>query len=81
MATSEHLLHELIILDETGDTKLVWDADRQAEIDEAKATFERMKKKGYVAYKVDRKGDKGEVIEHFDPTAEKMIMAPQMKGG
>lgn len=72
---------ELAILDHTGDTKIVWDADKPAEVEHARDTFERFKKKGYAAYKVDRKGDQGEVMKTFDPDAEKMILAPQMVGG
>lgn len=73
--------HELAVLDETGDTKLIWDEDKPEEVDAAKAMFERLKEKGYVAYAVDRKGEKGEVLERFNRSAEKIIMAPQMKGG
>lgn len=72
---------EMIVLDETGDTKLIWDCEKQDEVDAAKKMFSDMKKKGYIAYKVDRKGDKGEIMDSFDPEAEKIIMAPQMKGG
>ncbi len=73
--------HELIALDETGDTKLIWDEDATDEVEAAKATFDRLRKKGYVAYSVNKKGDKGEVLTEFDPTAEKIILAPQLKGG
>lgn len=72
---------ELQILDETGDTKLIWDAENQDEIDAAKTTFAALKKKGYLAYSVDRKGEKGRVIDEFDPRAEKIILAPQLQGG
>lgn len=72
---------ELIILDATGDTKIIWDPDKSAEVDHAKDTFDRFKAKGYMAYKVDRKGEKGEVMRAFDASAEKMILAPQMVGG
>lgn len=73
--------HELIVLDHTGDTKIVWDSDRPVEVEEARATFDRLRKKGYMAYKVDKKGEKGEVIREFDPDAEKLILAPQTVGG
>ena len=73
--------HELAILDHTGDTKLIWDPDKADEVETARDTFNKLKKKGYVAYSVNRKGDKGEVLREFDPTAEKMILAPQMVGG
>ena len=73
--------HHMIILDHTGDTKLIWDVDNADEVDAAKATFDKLRKKGYVAYSVNKKQDKGEVLTEFDPHIEKMILAPQLKGG
>lgn len=73
--------HEMSILDETGDTKIVWDEDTPAEVESARNSFDTMKRKGYVAYRVNKKGDQGEVMDRFDPSAEKMILSPQMKGG
>ena len=80
-AVAEPGQRELIVLDATGDTKIIWDPDKSDEVETARATFNNLKKKGYLAYKVDRKGDKGEVIREFDPNAEKMILAPQTVGG
>jgi hypothetical protein len=79
LATAEK--HELSVLDETGDTKIVWDEDKAAEVEEARGTFDRLRKKGYVAYRVNKKGDQGEVMERFDPAAEKIILSPQLLGG
>lgn len=72
---------ELVILDQTGDTKMIWDAEKPDEVAHARDTFEKFKKKGYAAYRVNKKGDQGEVLREFDPEAEKMILAPQMVGG
>lgn len=77
----EETTHEMAIMGEDGDTKIVWDQDKQDEVDEAKGTFTRLKKKGYIAYSVNRKGDKGELLESFDPSAERIILAPAMQGG
>ena len=77
----ESTKRELAILDHTGDTKIIWDSEKPAEVDHARETFNAMKKKGYIAYKVNKKGDQGEVMREFDPDAEKMIMAPQTVGG
>jgi hypothetical protein len=73
--------HELVILDATGDTRIIWDPDRPEEVAQAKDTFAKLKAKGYLAYSVNRKGDKGEVLREFDADAEKMILAPQTVGG
>lgn len=72
---------ELVILDQTGDTKIIWDPEKAEEVAHARETFDKLRKKGYAAYSVNKKGDKGEVIREFDPDAEKMILAPQMVGG
>lgn len=73
--------HELITLDESGDSKIIWDADRPVEVAEAKKTFDALRAKGYLAYRVNKKGDQGEVMRTFDPDAEKVILAPQTVGG
>lgn len=72
---------ELISMDHTGDTKVIWDHKNADEVEAARATFNSLKKKNYIAYTVKKDGDKGEIIREFDPTAEKIIMSPQMVGG
>lgn len=71
----------LHILDKTGDTKLIWSSDNDDEIENARQTFQNLKKKGFTAYAVNSRGQKGEVLQEFDRTAEKIIMAPALVGG
>lgn len=68
-------------LNETGDTKTVWDKDNEEEVEEARAQFDRLTKKGFKAFKVDKRGDQGEQMKRFDPNAEKIIFVPQYQGG
>ena len=72
---------ELAILDGTGDTKVIWDPHNSDEVEAAKAQFDALRKKGFLAYTVNKKGDKGEVITKFDPDAEKIILSPPLVGG
>lgn len=72
---------ELVILDDTGDTKVLWDQAQTAEVSAARAMFQKLKAEGYLAYRVDRTGEKAEVLHEFDPTAEKVILSPPMRGG
>lgn len=81
MSTAEKVEHVMSIMSEEGDTKVVWDEENDVEVEQARKTFNELKKKGYVAYQVNRKGDQGSVMTEFDPSAEKMILAPQMRGG
>jgi hypothetical protein len=69
------------VLDATGDTKIIWDRGSEEEVDNARATFERLAKQGYRAYQVNRRGEKGEMVREFDPNAEKLILAPATVGG
>ena len=73
--------HLLIIMDATGDTRLAWDASDRESVKNAEQTFDKMKKEGYTAYCTDRHGDRAQVMQKFDPNAERMIMHRQMAGG
>jgi len=74
--------HLLSFADPTGDTRLMWDPRDKDEVKVAKEAFDRAKKKGMLAYAVDKKGEKtGEVIHEFDPTRSKIIMTKQLVGG
>lgn len=73
---------ELAIMDTTGDTKIMWDSENKDEVETAKETFQKLKKKGYTAYTVKGKnGEKGEIMKEFDPNAERIIMVPMAIGG
>jgi formate-dependent nitrite reductase cytochrome c552 subunit len=69
-------------LDTTGDTRLMWDADNEDEVEAAKKMFNDLRAKHYTAYKATGKdGSKGDIITKFDPSAERIIMVPRMVGG
>ena len=80
-ADHQALEHAMHVLDQHGDTKIIWDVSRQSEVDAARATFDKLKREGYMAYSVAAGGDKGEVLHAFDPRAEKVILAPRTIGG
>jgi hypothetical protein len=74
--------HEITILDQNGDSKHVWDADNEIEVEAMRKLFADYKAKGYAAYAVEGKeGTKGKLIREFDPELERIIFAPQMRGG
>lgn len=71
----------LAVLDHSGDTKTIWDSDNQDEVDAARLQFDALLKKGYLAFKVKKDGEKGEAVKSFDPEAEKYILTPPVRGG
>lgn len=72
---------ELRILDETGDTKLIWDQENEDEVEAAEATFDKLTGKGHKAFRVDGKGEKDKGMKKFDSKAEKLILVPPMQAG
>ena len=73
---------EMAVMNNTGDMKVIWSSDNDDEVAQARKTFNDLRAKGFVAYKVVGKdGLKGEVIREFDADAERIIMAPAMAGG
>jgi len=74
--------HYLAITDETGDTKIMWSKDNADEVENARRTFNDMKKKGYQAFQVQgKKGDPGEQMKDFDEDAERIIFIKPQAGG
>ena len=64
-----------------GDVKQMWNRNNTEEVNQARKTFEELRGKGYHAFKVAQDGGKAEQIHIFDPDAEKIILAPPMRGG
>lgn len=74
-------MNEIAVMDRSGDTKTIWDPDRPDEVEVARETFEKLKRKGYLIYRVNKMGNKGEQMLSFDAKAEKMIAVPPVVGG
>ena len=64
-----------------GDQKVIWDPKNKDETDASKSMFDSLIKKGFKAFKVNKKGDKGKQIVKFDSKAGKLIMVPEIVGG
>jgi len=72
---------EMSVLGTEGDTKVIWDSENEDEVENAKKTFNDLKKKGYSAFSVKKNGEKGSRLDKFDSEEEKMILAPALQGG
>lgn len=80
--TVESTQNTLSIAGPNGDTRIMWDPRIPTEVDVARKAFKKAKEKGMLAYSVDpQSGEKGEVIQDFDPEASKIIMTQQLQGG
>jgi hypothetical protein len=51
------------------------------EVKIARKVFKQYKKKGYRAFKMTDKGDRGKPVKEFDPDAGCILFIPLMAGG
>lgn len=74
-------MSELQVMGKSGHTTVKWDPDNDAEVKTARATFDALIDKGFSAFAVKGKDDKGEKLRRFDPTASEIILIPPIAGG
>lgn len=72
---------EMAVMGKEGDVKQMWNPQNDFEVKQAKKQFDDYRKEKYVAFRVDKEGNKGEQMTEFDPTAAKMIFVPAFQGG
>jgi hypothetical protein len=70
------------MMDHSGDKKTVWNPKNKDETDMAREEFNKLKKKGFLAFAV-KKGEKGKQVHEFEDVedAGELIMAPPVVGG
>lgn len=66
------------ILDESGDSRLLWDRRKPDEVKEAFAKFKELTGKGYKGFLVRSDGSKGSRLDEFDALLGEILMG---KGG
>lgn len=66
-------------LNESGDTRISWDASQPTEVDAARLSFNALTKNGkYTAFRGGRNGSR---MDAFDPNAKEILLVPQIAGG
>jgi hypothetical protein len=80
--SKENTMGEMSQIGRKGDVKVIWDPGNPDEVAAARASFDNLVgQKRYLAFRVAKGGAKGTQIREFDPSAEKIIIAPPMAGG
>lgn len=69
------------IPDQTGHTDHRWDPDDADSVEIAEKMFDDMKKKGYLAYTLDKEGKKGALIASFNKDLAVIHYAKKVVGG
>lgn len=72
----------IIVPDDTGDAKIMWNRGNADEIAIARAAFDTATgRKSMIYAAVGEEGLRGEKVTTFDETAERLIVVPQIVGG
>lgn len=74
-------MSDMHVMDQTGHTTVTWDPDIEVEVSAARDQFNTLVGKGYNAFRVEGRDNRGERITKFDPKAGKIMMVPQLVGG
>jgi len=72
---------EMRIMGSEGDLKVIWDSEKEDEVEAARKQYKELTGKGYIAFSVKKNGEQNEKISKFDPDLEKIILVPMLKGG
>lgn len=72
--------HTMHILNHTGHQTLTWTDGDLETIEAAKLMFNQKRGEGYAAFKVEEGGEKGDIINVFNPE-EDVILSPALQGG
>lgn len=63
----------ILMTAEEGDRRVPWDPTDPAQVGEARQRFDDYISKGFRAYRVARRGQRGERITEFDPDAGEIL--------
>ena len=68
---------------EDGDVEVSWATGNADEIATARETFDKLRGKGYLAYRTTGTGSRKQrdQIREFDPAAGRIVMVPPLAGG
>lgn len=72
--------HKMVVLNDKGDERVVWDKNNGPEAKQAKERFNELIEKGWKAYSVHN-GEKNRKITEFDVDAEEILMVPETARG
>jgi hypothetical protein len=81
MTAVQEFTGQIRLMNETGDTAVLWDRAVPEQVDEARKVFTEARSQGLAAYSTNATTKQSEVIREFDPDATMVVLIPQLQGG
>jgi hypothetical protein len=72
---------KMSVMCQDGDSEHFWDPQDQQSTQLARAVFDKHKKEGFLAFRMNGAGHSGEQMKAFDPHAGSIILVPPIAGG
>jgi len=73
--------HVMNVMDTSGHMTVTWNPTVPIEVKHARDTFDSMAEQGYHAFRIEGVDQQGARMKEFDPTATKIMLIPQLRGG
>jgi hypothetical protein len=73
-------MNEFKVLDPDGHTSTLWDPDNAEDVERAKRAYEKLVRRGYRAFHMEKSGD-GRLREGFNPREKDTLLVPPIHAG
>lgn len=74
-------MHVQIVMNNSGDTRHVFDHSAPADVESARARFRELTEKGYSAVGFHAGNENGKLLREFDADVQRTVFIPQLRGG
>jgi hypothetical protein len=74
-------MNEFKVLDPNGHTRTGWDTTSPEEVENARRIYNELIKRGYRAFRMERRGGEGVPARAFDPQDKETLLVPPIRAG
>ena len=74
-------MHVQIVMNHSGDSRYVFNPSQPIDVEEAAFRFDTLRRRGFSAVGFETGYEQGKVMHRFDPSVERTLFIPQLRGG
>ena len=74
-------MHVQIVMNHSGDSRHTFNPSLPKDAEEAASRFDDLLRRGYTAVGFETGNEQGKVLHRFDPSTERTLFIPQLRGG
>ena len=74
-------MHVHIVMNHSGDSRHLFNPSQPSDVAEAASRFDALRRRGFSAVGFESGNEQGKVLHRFDPSVERTLFIPQLRGG